>query len=336
MPDIIKLRRSSATGAVPPSLHDGELAINIADGKIFYKDGDNAIVEFAGGGGGGFSWASAPASPTASGSAGDIAYDTNYIYVATGSSTWKRAPLSTWSPVQDIAGLQLWLDASDATTLYDATSGGSLVAADGTVKRWEDKSGNGRHATEATYGPTRKTSQQNGLAALLFNGTNNFLSGSSTPSTGNARTVFAVTKSADTAGNDFFQIGTFQDTNSRLFSLRQSYGSSNTGISSDMVATNIYVASTQLTINAYHISCWRQTSSTRAISYWHNGVSQTVTGTPGSFSAGAGYFVGKGRTSEDSGFWNGYIAEVAIFDSELSDSNRSLVENYLISKWGLA
>ena len=45
------------------------------------------------------------------------------------------------------AGLQLWLDASDATTLYGATTGGSLVASDGGVARWEDKSGNSRHYT---------------------------------------------------------------------------------------------------------------------------------------------------------------------------------------------
>ena len=37
-----------------------------------------------------------PASASASGEAGDIKYDTNYIYVATGTNTWKRAALSTW------------------------------------------------------------------------------------------------------------------------------------------------------------------------------------------------------------------------------------------------
>jgi hypothetical protein len=74
-----------------------------------------------------------------------------------------------------ITGLQLWLDASDAETLFDATSGGSLVAADGTVKRWEDKSGNNRHATEATNGPQRKLAVRGGLDALRFDGTNDRL-----------------------------------------------------------------------------------------------------------------------------------------------------------------
>lgn len=55
-------------------------------------------VTFTGGGGSGFSWSTVPASATASGAAGDVAYDGNYIYVATGASAWKRAALSTWAP----------------------------------------------------------------------------------------------------------------------------------------------------------------------------------------------------------------------------------------------
>lgn len=38
----------------------------------------------------------APASATATGTAGNIAYDNNYIYVCVAANTWVRAPLSTW------------------------------------------------------------------------------------------------------------------------------------------------------------------------------------------------------------------------------------------------
>jgi len=37
-----------------------------------------------------------PASATDSGNAGDIAWDTDYIYVCTAANTWKRAALTTW------------------------------------------------------------------------------------------------------------------------------------------------------------------------------------------------------------------------------------------------
>lgn len=37
-----------------------------------------------------------PASSTAAGSAGEICWDTNYIYVCTATNTWRRSALSTW------------------------------------------------------------------------------------------------------------------------------------------------------------------------------------------------------------------------------------------------
>ena len=74
------------------------------------------------------------------------------------------------SPTQ-LIGLNpsVWLDASDSNTLYDATTGRNLVAADGAVKRWEDKSGNANHAVRNTAdgGGARKIARQNGLDAIL-------------------------------------------------------------------------------------------------------------------------------------------------------------------------
>ena len=37
-----------------------------------------------------------PATASAAGTAGDIAWDSDYIYVAVAANTWKRAALSTW------------------------------------------------------------------------------------------------------------------------------------------------------------------------------------------------------------------------------------------------
>jgi hypothetical protein len=46
--------------------------------------------------GSGLTWSSVPASPTASGTAGQIAYDGSYFYLATAANTWKRSSLATW------------------------------------------------------------------------------------------------------------------------------------------------------------------------------------------------------------------------------------------------
>lgn len=40
--------------------------------------------------------AKTPASASATGTAGEVCWDTNYIYVCTATNTWKRAALSTW------------------------------------------------------------------------------------------------------------------------------------------------------------------------------------------------------------------------------------------------
>lgn len=42
-------------------------------------------------------WSAVPASPTASGTAGDIAYDSSYLYVRTAAG-WRRCELVTWTP----------------------------------------------------------------------------------------------------------------------------------------------------------------------------------------------------------------------------------------------
>lgn len=52
MANTIKLKNSGISSNVPNSLEFGELAINYADGKIFYKNSSNVIVEFSSGGAG--------------------------------------------------------------------------------------------------------------------------------------------------------------------------------------------------------------------------------------------------------------------------------------------
>lgn len=47
---VIALRKSAVPSAEPTSLANGELALNYADGKIFYKAANGTIVSFAQGG----------------------------------------------------------------------------------------------------------------------------------------------------------------------------------------------------------------------------------------------------------------------------------------------
>ncbi len=48
MANIVKIKRSGTANSAPAanSLEYGELAINYADGILFYKDSSNAVVSF--------------------------------------------------------------------------------------------------------------------------------------------------------------------------------------------------------------------------------------------------------------------------------------------------
>jgi len=59
-------------------------------------DADGRITAAANGTAGGISWSGAPKWPSDSGAAGDVAYDSTYLYVAVANNSWKRTELSSW------------------------------------------------------------------------------------------------------------------------------------------------------------------------------------------------------------------------------------------------
>jgi len=81
-----------------------------------------------------------------------------------------RPSASGFTP-RSIPGLALWLDASDAATLFqDAAATTPATATSDPVGAWLDKSGNARHATQATAGsrPAISGTTQGGRKALAF------------------------------------------------------------------------------------------------------------------------------------------------------------------------
>ena len=83
----------------------------------------------AAGGGSGLTWSSAPASATATGTAGQIAYDGSYFYVCTQSNLWSRTGISTWNydPLGSSVVLLMHADGS----LADSSSYGRTMTAVG-------------------------------------------------------------------------------------------------------------------------------------------------------------------------------------------------------------
>jgi hypothetical protein len=258
--------------------------------------------------------------------------------------------------VQTIAGLQLWLDAADPTTLYDATAGGSLVAADGGVARWEDKSGNGRHATQGTSGsrPLRKTSVQGSKDVLRFDGSNDSLSIPSSTETfkflhSADSTVFVVLTRSTTDNSAI--IDNCDDGSSAVgFSLRFLDGSGTSDVLVHRIRRGVSATSalSNVSANGFMSSGWSMlslvgrpgnaTASNRSSMRRNSGTAvtnNTDTNAVSTSNAANDLSIGRFVTSPSANTHGGDIAEIIIYDSALSDTDRGLVESYLMSKWGI-
>jgi hypothetical protein len=327
-----------------------------------------AAWEFVASGGSGLTWSSVPASAFATGTAGQIAYDNaaGFFYVATATNTWKRTPLSTWTPVELIAGLQAWFDASDTSTLFNATAGGSLVSADGAVARWQDKSGNNRHFTQATSGsrPTRKTAAQGGKDVLRFDGSDDFMSIASSTATfkflhdGDA-TVFAVYRWTAPAGapNRRFLFSNHIDdesvsgTTGSAMWMRNDFGSAAPYSKLQFLATNngstrtnSYTGDNSYAVDTFHCLSFvadnaNASNASRAV-FRKSGTVQadTAAGDDAALpTANASYDL---HICTQAGPTNRYFAqcdlcEIVMYDTALSDTDRAAVESYLMQKWSI-
>lgn len=58
---------------------------------------NTALVADALAGGGAPSWVAVPATSASAGTAGQMAYDGSYLYVAVAANTWRRVPISDWA-----------------------------------------------------------------------------------------------------------------------------------------------------------------------------------------------------------------------------------------------
>lgn len=98
---------------------------------------------------------------------------------------------------REFQGCDIAYDFSNPATLYDATSGGSLVAADGAIARANDVSGGSNHMTQSnsTYQPLRKVAALNGMDVARFDGSNDYLTAGDVADMGTSPLeLFAVVK----------------------------------------------------------------------------------------------------------------------------------------------
>ncbi|MDC3284937.1 LamG domain-containing protein, partial [Flavobacteriaceae bacterium] len=208
----------------------------------------------------------------------------------------------------------LWLDASDPSSITKDSNG--------LVSQWNDKSGNGHHATQSTESlkPISGTRTINGNNALKFDGTDDRLENSSL-TTGQPFSVFAVIKddissgsfrtwwSGDSGGNRSF----LQNNNGNI---RTMWADSNVSNGSSTTNNEIWTAEFNGSSSVLYV----------------DGTAGT-TGNVGDNSIN-GFWIGEENGSSEPN-WNGLIGEILIFDAILSEADRQKIEGYLAHKWGL-
>jgi hypothetical protein len=244
-------------------------------------------------------------------------------------------PSSSFDPSQ--IATAVWLDGSDASTLYDAVSGGSLVASNGTIARWEDKSGNARHVTQSTSGsrPTRKTAIQNGLDAVLLDGGDWMENTSAAALPNNAKTIIAAVKSTNAVGGTIWN-NIRATSNTLRFVARLLRLGGISYIAGDTTTVNTTTTQNFSTeFQSPFVVSWTENSS-RTIAFWTNGTSRSTSGSPAAEASITGFRIGsllEAPTGNPIQLFPGYFYEIIAIDAEASTSDRQKIEGYLAWKW---
>ena len=220
----------------------------------------------------------------------------------------------------DIAGLQLWLDATDLATLFQDAAKTTAAGNGDVVGAWADKSGQGNDATQTTTSqkPTRQDGVIGGLPVVRGDITDDLLTISVTGLTN--ETIFIVAqKAVDNAIGVLIGNGSVFRLRFRASAARIDYRYNDVnvlGTASDITIPNIYTAKYDGTNNTIVIN-GGVPASAASVSATHSWIEL--------FSRAGG-----------SDFLNGDIAEVLIYNSALSIADTDLIENYLSNKWSIA
>lgn len=230
---------------------------------------------------------------------------------------------ASFSP-RNIAGCSLWLDAADSSTI--------TLSSGANVSTWNDKSGNAANATASGNGLIYTQSAINSKPAILLpgNSTYAFFTGTSISGTLNqAIFIILTTISGITQYSRLLSFGGAGDYNS-LGNMVVGWNSPG-GV---LIERNgIFLPSTNALVYSSPFITSSVISGTSVLGYING--TNTLTGTTtstnfthsqyeiGSYTNGAGYT------------WYGYVGEVIIYNSAISDTQRQQIESYLAQKWGL-
>lgn len=259
------------------------------------------------------------------------------------AAKWNLPVLNNASAVSsplDIPDCAIWLDGADTSTMYtsdagavtpvtaptdiagcvgwwDASDASSITQSGGLISQWNDKSGNGRHATASGTTRPTYTGTRNGRNVVTFDGTGNRMNTTLVDSA--TQTILFVAKATAAIAPGTRRVVSYQAERGFFASSGWNWFSPNAG--------------TGVSPTDYNVASGVITNDTSMLVYG-NGVAVSAAFDP--FNAGATTFViGGENASTVSNLFQGEIAEVVVFNSALSNANRARVERYLSLKWGI-
>jgi hypothetical protein len=253
---------------------------------------------------------------------------------------WQRAAAGGFVPT-DIAGCYLWLDFSDATTLF-TDAGSTPVSSDGdAIYQANDKSGNNSHYSQSDSAkrPLYKTGILNSLSASLFDGSNDCLTRTQDLTSYDKATLFIAYTSSAASTKVFWEHGD-KGANDQAGGWSHYHGSSRTitglirGTSGnhELVTTSDTITTKGILTTLVDI-----TKATAELMMYVNGGSPVSTDAGNNTGTLGNLRTNLGARNDGASFpFSGYIYEVILYMGVvLGDTDRSSVLTYLNNKWAI-
>jgi hypothetical protein len=222
-----------------------------------------------------------------------------------------------------IPGLALWLDASDASTLFQSHDGTTPAVADGdVVGYWGDKSSNGRNPIQATTAnkPLLKLATQNGRNVVRFDGINDYLQ-VAFAALPQPNTVFLVFKSTGALFRRFTD-GTGAGDRCVIFfdSAFPNYAM--------FAGTSVQIPGVSAANWNLFTVLFNGASSTARVNRALAASGDTGLNSLGGLTLAIDINLSSYPAAVD-------FSELIIVNGAITDANRNAVEQYLVSKWGI-
>jgi hypothetical protein len=237
--------------------------------------------------------------------------------------TWNE---TVWNP--SMITTALWLDAADASTVTTVSSA---------VSQWNDKSGNGRNATQSTagYRPTYTSAGQNGLNVLTFDGTDDWLAlpNTTNPSGGNATFVACKPNHVNTVTfiiGRAYTWGSWQLASAGTGTTVR-YGMGRDGIDEGVITATGLTNNTDKVLTGTY-----DNANVRVSSNGNTFVTTAYTPNP-TYNANDATTIGAARTTSNviASPFRGPMYEIVVIHSAPSQTVIEKMQGYLAHKWGL-